>query len=309
VSASADGDARVDRELCDYLEHLRVERRLSPHTVSGYRRDLSALARWRDDAGLPGWAAVDVHQARAWLADLRRRGLAPGSLARHLSSARSYFRFLMQRRRVPGNPFAGLRPPRAPRTLPEPLDVEQAARLVEAPDHPELGARDRAMLELFYSSGLRLAELVSLDVGDLDLAEGLVRVTGKGRRTRVVPVGRKAREALAAWLAERRPGAVGEGALFLGRHGRRLGRGGVQQRLALAARVSGIGRHVHPHLLRHSFASHLLESSQDLRAVQDLLGHADIATTQIYTHLDYQHLARVYDQAHPRARRRRSGGG
>lgn len=288
-----------------FLDKLRHERRLSPHTLSNYARDLEGLARFCREQGLEAWDRLDAHQVRAWVAAGHRRGLSGRTLQRALSALRSFFDFLLAEGTARHNPGLDVRAPKTPRRLPRTLDVDQAVRLVEVEGDDALARRDRAILELFYSSGLRLSELTGLDLGDLDLAEGLVQVTGKGRKMRRVPVGRHAVAAVRAWLTAREPlAAAGEPALFVSRRGGRLSPRSVQARIKLWARRQGVDANVHPHLLRHSFASHLLESSGDLRAVQELLGHADISTTQIYTHLDFQHLARVYDAAHPRARKK-----
>lgn len=287
---------------------LREERRLSPHTVAAYRRDLERLAAALREQGVERWSTVTPAMVRGYLARRHRAGVGGRSLARELSAARTFFRHLEAEGAVRGNPAQGVSAPRAPRRLPRTLDADAAAALMTARGEDPLALRDTAMLELLYSSGLRLAELVALDLDCLDLADGLVEVEGKGRKTRRVPVGAAARAALARWLAARRALAGrGESAVFVGARGRRLSPRAVQLRLARRAAEGGLGVHLHPHMLRHSFASHLLESSGDLRAVQELLGHADIATTQVYTHLDFQHLAKVYDAAHPRARRARGG--
>lgn len=286
-----------------FLRHLEVERRMSAHTVVNYRRDLAALVGWMDDNRLAGWRELRPDHLRAFVASEHRRGLSGKSLQRRLSACRSLFRHLEREDLIDADPATGIRAPKAPRKLPQVLDADEMTRLVEVSPEGELGLRDRAMLELFYSSGLRLSELCALRWNALDLADGLVRVTGKGGKVRLVPVGRHAREALAAWRAER--GAMPDAPVFPGRGGAPISPRAVQVRLRKLAQQQGIWKRVHPHLLRHSFASHLLESSGDLRGVQELLGHADIATTQIYTHLDFQHLARVYDAAHPRARRKR----
>ncbi len=288
-----------------FLDHLLRQRHYSPRTLDGYRRDLAALADFCDRQGVRDWPALDDEHLRRFAAERHRQGLSGRSVARQLSATRSFFRFLAREGRVSHNPVADVRAPRAPRRLPEPLDVDQMSRLLAMPDDDPLDCRDRAMMELVYSSGLRLAELVSLELGQVDLAAGSLRVTGKGNKQREVPVGRLAREALQRWQAVRgRLAAPGEGALFVSRRGGRLTPRAVQDRLAHWGRRQGIDARVHPHKLRHAFASHLLESSGDLRAVQELLGHADISTTQVYTHLDFQHLAQVYDQAHPRARKK-----
>ncbi len=298
---SAELQGPIDR----FLDKLRHERRASPHTVANYARDLGGLLRFCTAGGLARWEALDTHQVRAWVAAGHRRGLSGRSLQRALSALRGFFDFLLEEGAVRHNPGLDVRAPKMPRRLPKTLDVDQTVRLVEIAGDDPLARRDRAVMELFYSSGLRLAELTGLDLADLDLAEGLVQVTGKGNKVRRVPVGRHAGAALRAWLDVRSawapPGAT---ALFLSRRGRRLSGRSVQERLKLWARRQGLDVTVHPHLLRHCFASHLLESSGDLRAVQELLGHADISTTQIYTHLDFQHLARVYDAAHPRAKKK-----
>jgi integrase/recombinase XerC len=288
----------------DYLDHLAVERRMSPNTLDGYRRDLAALAAWSQVLGseLPALGSEDI---RAFVAAEHRRGLSPKSLQRRLSAVRSFYRWLLKQARVPANPAAQVRAPKAPRKLPQVLDPDEAKVLVEVPTDVPLGLRDRALLELFYSSGLRLSELCALRWGRLDLDGGLVTVLGKGGKERTVPVGSHACNALRAWRAA--AGGNDAAPVFPGRNGPITPRA-VQLRLRQLAQRQGLFKRVHPHLLRHSFASHVLESSGDLRGVQELLGHADIATTQIYTHLDYQHLAKVYDAAHPRAKRQAKKG-
>ncbi|BAZ92708.1 tyrosine recombinase XerC [Thiohalobacter thiocyanaticus] len=289
-----------------YLQHLAHERRLSGHTLSNYRRDLRALVDYlREQDGLD-WDRLSAHELRAFAAREHRRGLGGRSIQRRLSAARGLFEFLIRQGRLTHNPARDIRAPRSPRRLPAVLDVDRMSQLLQPAGEDPLERRDQAMLELIYSSGLRLAELVGLDCNDLDLRDALVSVTGKGNRSRVLPVGRQARTALARWLEVRTElAAPDEPALFVSRRGSRLTPRSVQQRLDRRARARGLPGRVHPHMLRHAFASHLLESSGDLRAVQELLGHADISTTQIYTHLDFQHLAEVYDQAHPRARKRK----
>jgi len=301
-----------------FRRYLTSERRLSAHTDQSYARDLAALKTFCDREGVGEWSELTSQHVRRFAAWSHRTGLAPRSIQRRLSATRSFFAFLLREAaaatargappgaRPGGNPAAEVRAPKSVRRLPQTLDADQMARLLqlEAQRDP-LAARDRAVMELLYSSGLRLAELVGLDVGSLDMRDAVVHVLGKGRKARIVPVGRMALRALRAWLQERPALARhGEGALFVGRNGARLGPRAVQSRVALWARRQGLGVHVHPHLFRHSFASHLLESGGELRGVQELLGHADISTTQIYTHLDFQHLARIYDAAHPRARRK-----
>jgi integrase/recombinase XerC len=299
-----------------FRRYLNFERRLSAHTDSSYARDLAALVKFCDRADLADWHALDSQHIRLFAARSHAAGLAPRSIQRRLSAVRSFYEFVLREtqgspgrvrrgERVTRNPAQDVRAPKAARRLPQTLDADQMARLLEIPPGDELTARDRAIMELFYSSGLRLAELVGLDLTSVDLKDRTVQVLGKGKKSRIVPVGRAAVQALRAWAKERAALArAGEAALFVGKNGRRLGPRAVQLRVALWARRQGLSMHVHPHLFRHSFASHLLESSGELRGVQELLGHADISTTQIYTHLDFQHLARIYDATHPRARRK-----
>jgi len=285
--------------------HLGSERRLSGHTVTNYLREVDALMRWCDGNGVADWSALDAQHVRLFAARSHAGGLAPRSVQRRLSAVRSFLRYLQRERVLTHNAAAEVRAPKVRRALPVTLDADQMSRLLDIPGTDALSLRDRAIMELFYSSGLRLAELIGLDLGALDLGERTVRVTGKGSKVRILPVGQKAIEAIRAWLAERgRLAKSVETALFVGRNGRRLGTRTLQLRIARWARLQGLPVHVHPHLFRNSFASHLLESSGDLRGVQELLGHADIATTQVYTHLDFQHLARTYDQSHPRARKK-----
>ncbi|MBN8213507.1 MAG: tyrosine recombinase XerC [Xanthomonadales bacterium] len=286
----------------DFLSHLQIERRMSAHTLDAYRRDLDALVAWASTQGIDDLATVHTEQLRAFIAAEHRRGLSPKSLQRRLSACRSCYQWLLKHGRVVASPAAGIRAPKAPRKLPQVLDVDEAVQLVELPTDVPLGVRDRAILELFYSSGLRLSELCALRWRDLDLADGLVTVLGKSSKQRSVPVGSHARKALDDWRRESQ-GQL-DAPVFPGRGGATITPRAVQIRLRQLAQRQGLFKRVHPHLLRHSFASHVLESSGDLRGVQELLGHADIATTQIYTHLDYQHLAKVYDGAHPRAKRK-----
>lgn len=296
--------ATLPEAVARYLRHLAAERRLSPHTVAAYRRDLESLLRLTAGRALDTLASPDIRGA---VVRLRSAGLGPTSVARHLSSWRGFFAYACRRLGFTANPCVGLRPPKTPKRLPEPLSADACAQLLDthAGDGDRvLLARDRAMFELLYSSGLRLAELAGLDLADVDLASGEAQVTGKGRKTRVVPVGRHARAALETWLPLRAALAPASTALFVSRRGARLGARSIQLRLDRWARQTGLAQHVHPHLLRHAFATHVLQSSGDLRAVQDMLGHASISTTQVYTHLDWQHLAKIYDQAHPRARRK-----
>jgi integrase/recombinase XerC len=296
----------IDRSSIDaYLAHLSTERRLSPHTSSNYARDLRALADFADRGNLAHWKSLDSQHVRVFAAREHAGGLEPRSVQRRLSAVRGFFNYLLRERVVSSNPALDVRAPKAAKRLPGTLDVDQLNQLLDIPAENPLAVRDRAIMELFYSSGLRLDELVSLDGAHLDLADRTVRVLGKGRKVRIVPVGRKAVEALRAWLKERGAlAAPDETALFVGKNGSRLKHRAVQLRIAYWARRKGLPAQVHPHLFRHSFATHLLESSKDLRGVQELLGHADISTTQIYTHLDFAHLARTYDASHPRAKRK-----
>jgi len=289
----------------DYLAELAEQRRQSPHTISNYRRDLTRLMALAGDCGP---AELQVQQIRRFVAQLHAQGLSGRSLGRMLSAWRGYFGWLGQHSSLAANPCDGVRPPKSPRRLPNALSVDETAVLLapEGDDDPALEARDIAMFELLYSSGLRLAELAALDCEALEsmLVDGEVRVMGKRSKARIVPVGGKARAALTEWQTLRgQLAADDERALFVSRRGTRLSHRAIQERLGRQALRAGLPRHVHPHMLRHSFASHLLQSSGDLRAVQEMLGHASIASTQVYTHLDFQHLAKVYDAAHPRAKR------
>jgi integrase/recombinase XerC len=292
-------DDSIDR----FLAELSHQRRASEHTVAAYRRDLAKLSALAGDTAA---MALEPHQLRRFIMQLHSQGLAPSSLARTLSAWRSYYRWLARHGAVTRNPCDNLRPPKRPQPLPKVLAVDQAQALLDVGADGLLECRDKAMFELFYSSGLRLSEVAGLDVGaGLDFAEGTVTVVGKRSKTRTVPMGGKAMAALADWLARR--GDIAderEPALFVGRRGNRLNPRTIERRLQAWTLRTGLGVHVHPHMLRHSFASHLLQSSGDLRAVQEMLGHANISTTQIYTHLDFQHLAKVYDAAHPRARKK-----
>ena len=297
--------------MAAWFVSLTNERRLSTHTRAAYRRDLVAFGDWARTVGINAFGGFDTQHIRAYAAASHRGGLDPRSIQRRLSSLRTFFNYLIREGQLQRNPAVDVAAPKAARRLPEAIDVDRMARLLDgaAPSgaNPSpLDARDGAMMELFYSSGLRLAELVGLDLPDLDLCDQTVRVTGKGGKTRIVPVGSKACSACQAWLSIRGTVAKADArAVFVGRNGQRIGTRAVQLRVARWARLRGLDVHVHPHLFRHSFATHLLESSHDLRGVQEMLGHANLSTTQIYTHLDFQHLAKVYDAAHPRARRRK----
>ncbi|MBL8300441.1 MAG: tyrosine recombinase XerC [Rhodanobacteraceae bacterium] len=290
-------------DIARYLDYLRVEKRYASGTVVNYARELALLETYAQSLGLVHWRELRAEPLRSLVAREHRRGREPGSLHHLLSACRSFFRWLLREGVIAQDPALDVRAPKLRRKLPQVLDVDETAALVEIPTDTPDAVQDRAMLELFYSSGLRLSELTGLVWRDIDLAQALVRVLGKGSKTRVVPIGSKAIEALHALHEQVRPEA--DSHIFRGRGGRPISPTSVRKRLKGWAQSQGVWKRVYPHLLRHSFASHLLESSGDLRAVQELLGHADISTTQIYTHLDFQHLARVYDAAHPRARRRK----
>ncbi|MEH6515930.1 MAG: tyrosine recombinase XerC [Halioglobus sp.] len=292
-----------------FLDYLRDVRQLSPHTLSNYQRDLRSLQGYCQKHSIHRADKIVEADIRQWASQLHRRGLAGGSIQRTLSAARSFFNYLGKQAGYPRNPAASVQAPRKPRKLPRTLDTDQVSRYLMFEDDSPLIRRDRAMAELFYSSGLRLAELAAINISDLDAGSRLITVTGKGNKTRTVPVGAAALDAIAGWLEVKPEVADNEDcamAMFTSSHGRRISVRSIQARLKLQGRRAGMPQDVHPHMLRHSFASHMLESSGDLRAVQELLGHANIATTQIYTHLDFQHLAKVYDAAHPRAKRRKS---
>lgn len=302
-----------ERECIDkFLSHLALERRMSSHTVAAYRRDLERLAAFCDRRRHDRWDNLENPHLRSFAASEHAGGLSPRSVQRRLSAARTFFGYLQRENSALHNPALDVRAPKAKKRLPATLDADQMGRLLDFRADDALSVRDKAIMELFYSSGLRLSELVGLDLTALDLRDRTVRVMGKGSKTRIVPIGKHAQTALAKWLELRarliaRPGAARGGerdAVFLGRNGRPLSVRSVQLRVAAWARRRGLHMHLHPHMFRHSFATHLLESSGDLRAVQELLGHANIGTTQIYTHLDFNHLASVYESAHPRARRR-----
>ncbi len=289
-----------------FLTHLSTERRLSAHTDANYRRDLQLFARYCEKNGITEWPRVDSQHVRTFAASEFRRGQSARTIQRRLSALRSFFNFLLRESVLRSNPAVGVQAPKAPKRLPQTVDADQMAQLLTFRTDDELSVRDKAIMELFYSSGLRLSELVDLDIRDVDLRDRTVRVTGKGGKTRMLPVGRFAVQALTTWLNERRAlAAPDEEAMFVSQRGGRLRQRAIQVRIERWAKQQGLGVHMHPHMFRHSFATHLLESSQDLRAVQELLGHANISTTQVYTHLDFQHLAKIYDQAHPRARRKR----
>ena len=289
--------------ITKYIGPLQYERRLSALTCKHYRRDLHALQNYCEQVDIERWSQLDGDTMRSFAASTFRKGLSPRSIQRQLSASRTFFRYLLREKHVKKNPVEGISAPKSGKRLPENLDADRMARLLDFSGEGPLVARDRAMLEIMYSSGLRLAELTDLNLGDVDIADATVRVTGKGNKDRILPVGRQALEALTAWLKERTTlAAVDEKAMFVSQKGTRLRPRSVQARVDYWAKKQGINTKVYPHLFRHSFATHMLESSHDLRGVQELLGHANISTTQVYTHLDFQHLAQIYDKTHPRAR-------
>jgi integrase/recombinase XerC len=289
-----------------FIEQLQIEKRSSPHTVTSYRHDLLKLTAYCDEHKIQEWHDVQPALIRGYIAARHRQGMGSKSLQRELSSIRGLFKFLLKRQAASINPAQAIRAPKQDRKLPKLLDVDQVSGLLDANTVSVLEIRDQAMFELFYSCGLRLSELTDLNINDLDLSDRTLIVrSGKGNKTRVLPIGSKAVKSINSWLMLRpqyNPGD--ETALFISNRGKRISTRNVHQRLQNWCQTKGVAEHVHPHMLRHSFASHLLESSQDLRAVQELLGHANISTTQIYTHLNFQHLADVYDQTHPRAKKR-----
>ncbi len=288
-----------------YLQILTVERRLSEHTISNYRRDIQKLINYAEQYSLILWHGLNTKEARRFAAKLHATGLHPKSIQRILSACRSLCHFLVEHRHLSLNPFVDVRAPKAPKTLPKTLTAEQLSQLIEIQADDPLSFRDQAFMELFYSSGLRLSELCDLNLTDLMFDQALVRVTGKGNKTRDVPVGSMAIKALKQWLLQRNNLPLKDyDAVFVSKWGRRVSPRNIQQRLKHWAKKQGLDINITPHMLRHSFASHMLESSGELRSVQELLGHANISTTQIYTHLDFQHLAKVYDQAHPRAKKK-----
>jgi len=290
--------------LTEYLKFLHFERGLSSLTRENYARDIQQLFTLSDDIALDSLQTTHI---RRYIANLHSKGLGGKSIARMLSSWRGFFDYLMQRHGYPNNPAKGLRAPKSAKTLPQALSIEQAIKLVDVKEDDLLSVRDHAILELFYSSGLRLSELINLNIDELDFTEGTITVTGKGNKTRIVPLGNHAVTAIQQWLKLRSSllnQHPQEKAVFIGKQGKRMTARNVQYRLKDWAIKQGLDSSVHPHMLRHSFASHVLQSSGDLRAVQEMLGHANISTTQVYTHLDYQHLTKAYDTAHPRAKKK-----
>jgi integrase/recombinase XerC len=301
-------DAPLALLSSQFLADLERVRRLSPHTVAGYRHDLDTFCTFCAERDIASAAAVANADVRRWIAQLRHH-LGGRSVQRSLSALRSFYKYLRREHLVAHDPTTGISAPKSPRRLPATLDIDQTQQLLEQPAATAddfLGLRDQAMMELFYSSGLRLAELIALDIGTIDFEQGQVEVLGKGNKTRIVPVGGVALRAIAAWLRVREQARPADPALFISQRGTRISPRSVQLRIARESQQRGVAQHVHPHMLRHSFASHLLESSGELRSVQELLGHANLSTTQIYTHLDFQHLSKIYDAAHPRATRKKA---
>jgi len=286
----------------NFLHHLETEKRFSTNTVSSYRRDLESLEKYCLDQKITAWRNLKTHHLRTYTAKIFSRGLGPRSIQRRLSGIRSFMNYLLREGLIKSNPASGVKTPKAPKRLPNVLDVDQINQLLNIRETSPISLRDKAILELLYSSGLRLSELVNLNPIDLNLKDKSLMVMGKGGKARLVPIGQKAIEALNQWLDVRDQLAkTDEEALFIGTRGVRLGQRAVQARITHWGKKNGIQQGIYPHLLRHSFATHLLEASGDLRAVQELLGHKDISSTQIYTHLDFQHLAETYDKAHPRS--------
>lgn len=288
----------------NYLDYIAHTRHLSPATVAGYQMDLAEAADFF--AEQPPFQ-LKAHHIRQYINQLHHKGLASKTLQRHLSSLRQFYRYYVRQRHCQDNPALGIRPPKAARTLPKVLSTDEMSYLLDFDADDWFSIRDKAIVELLYSSGLRLAEIANADIKDLDFASGLIKVTGKGNKQRIVPLGSKAIVALKDWLKVRgEKAALDEQAVFISQQGHRTSHRNIQLRLKKLGLERGSQQQLHPHMLRHSFASHVLESSSDLRAVQEMLGHSDISTTQIYTHLDFQHLAKTYDAAHPRARRKKS---
>jgi integrase/recombinase XerC len=295
------------QELIAFNEFLRSEKQLSIHTQTNYQRDLQKFCDYCTQHNLTSLENIQSNNIRQMVAQLHRQGLAGKSLSRWLSAMRSFFEFAIRKQWIKNNPADAIQAPKSPKKLPKTLDVDQTAKFVEVVGESTLATRDRAMLELMYSSGLRLAEVVGLNLQDIDLSDSMVTVLGKGSKTRMLPIGSHAIAALKIWLVDRKQFLKDEeSALFITQRGKRITPRAVQMRMQQLSLQQGMDTPVHPHMLRHSFASHMLESSSDLRLVQEMLGHANISTTQIYTHLDFQHLAKVYDQAHPRAQRKKS---
>lgn len=296
----------TNTSIQQFSEHLKYEKHYSKHTLDAYLRDIHQFQLWLADNDCKDILKADNLHVRNWISGLHRKGIGRKTLQRKLSSVRGFFQFLIRKQRIKNNPAIDIRAPKTIKRLPDTIDVDTLSQLLNIPETNTLAIRDKAILELFYSSGLRLSELSNLDLDSIDLNDNSLRAIGKGNKTRILPIGQKASEALHKWLQQRSEiAAINEVALFVSNRGNRISNRSIQQRLNYWRKHQGLNQHIHPHKLRHSFASHILESSGDLRAVQELLGHADISTTQIYTHLDFQHLAKVYDNAHPRARKKK----
>lgn len=292
-------------QIDQFIQYLTIEKQASDHTVTNYQNDLQHCCQYMQQAhAITNWSMINASHVRQWVAYQHQAGIGPRSLQRKLSALRSFFRLLIREQQLDSNPALGIRAPKSGRKLPKTTDVDQMKQILDVIPDDLLEIRDHAIFELFYSSGLRLSELASLNVETIDYRNGQIEVVGKGQKSRIVPVGKNALHAIEVWLAVRSQLAHGsENALFVSMRGTRLTHRSIQKRLQRWAELYA-NQSLHPHMLRHAFASHLLESSQDLRAVQELLGHSSISTTQIYTHLDFQHLAQVYDQAHPRAKKK-----
>lgn len=297
----------MNPSLNEYLNYLRNIKRYSSATLASYERDIQGFLDYLLAQDISDCTQASIHNIRTYVAACHRKGLAESSMQRLLSSLRGFYRHLLKNNQVGSNPALDVRAPKGVKKLPSVMDVDQVDRLLSTTSSSPLEMRDHAIMELMYSSGLRLSELVNLDMKDVDMPASQLIILGKGNKTRYLPIGQQAREALSSWLNLRESIVKeGESAVFVNNRGSRLSQRAVQKRMHEHAQRTQLGVNVHPHMLRHSFASHLLESSGDLRAVQELLGHANISTTQVYTQLDFQHLAKVYDQAHPRARKSRS---
>lgn len=293
----------AQQALDDFFQHMEVEKRVSEHTLNNYQRDIKQLINYGANQKFSSWQLIQPADIRNHIANRHRNGISSKSLQRELSAIRSFYNFLLKKHLINSNPAKHIRAPKQERKLPKALDVDQVFGILEATPDSALEIRDLAMFELFYSSGLRLSELANLNLADIDYIDQSLRVRfGKGGKQRDLPIGSKAITAIKKWL-DHRP-ETSDPALFISNKGTRLGQRSIQRRLDRWCKKIGLPEHVHPHMLRHSFASHLLESSQDIRAVQELLGHSNLSTTQIYTHLDFQHLADVYDKTHPKAKKK-----
>ncbi|MDE8035353.1 tyrosine recombinase XerC [Actinobacillus equuli subsp. equuli] len=288
-----------------YWDYLRIEKQASPHTLSNYQRQLLAVSEMFSQAGISAWQDVNAAAVRWMLTQSHKQGLSAKSIGLRLVALRQWFNYLVQQEQMMVNPALGIKSPKVGKHLPKNIDAEQVGQLLNVEASEPLELRDLAMMELMYSSGLRLSELQGLDLGDMDLAAREVKVLGKGNKERILPIGTKALQALQAWLGVRNDFNPQDNAVFLNKRGGRLSHRSIQLAMQKWGKKQGLETHLHPHKLRHSFATHMLEASGDLRAVQELLGHSSLSTTQIYTSLDFQHLAQIYDAAHPRARRKK----